>query len=94
MQTNLRSIQVHDDLEEDSMSNENLDRSNPIKFVQYMQENPFYFEDIFRQPFTEQNADKIIRELRGFVGKPDGKKESTRKPERPHRKRIEKKPKV
>jgi hypothetical protein len=53
------------------MSNENLDRSNPAKFIQYMRENPFYFEDIFKVPFSMDNAKKAITELRVFVGKPE-----------------------
>jgi len=74
------------------MSNENLDRSNPTKFVQYMQENPFYFEDIFKQSYTLENASKALSEMGfyGFVGvfsKP--KKEPI-----VHRKRIEKRAKI
>ena len=92
MQTNLRSIQVHDDLEGGSMSNENLDRSNPIKFVQYMQENPFYFQDIFNRPYTQENASKALSEMGfyGFVGVVAKPKENPVV----KRKRIEKKPKL
>lgn len=73
------------------MSNENLDRSNPAKFVQYMKENPFYFQDIFYLPFSIQNANKALKELGfyGFVGTvPDPKKPTV------HRKRIEKRAKT
>ena len=70
------------------MSNENLDRSNPTKFIQYMRENPFYFEDIFKVPFSMDNTKKAITELRVFVGKPEDKKETARKPERAHRRKI------
>jgi hypothetical protein len=55
-----------------------------------MRENPFYFEDIFKVPFSMDNAKKAITELRVFVGKSEGKKETARKLERAHRKRIEK----
>lgn len=66
------------------MSNENLDRSNPTKFVQYMQENPFYFQDIFYLPFTVQNANKALKEM-GFYGFVSTEAKPT-----VHRKRIEK----
>jgi hypothetical protein len=73
------------------MSDENLDRSNPAKFVKYMKENPFYFKDIFYLPFTPENANKALKEMGfyGFVGTiPEPKKPTV------HRKRIEKKAKT
>lgn len=73
------------------MSNENLDRSNPTKFVQYMEENPFYFQDIFNQPFTLQNANTALKEM-GFYGFVGVDMEPKKEPVI-HRKRIEKKPK-
>jgi len=56
-----------------------------------MKENPFYFEDIFRRPFSPTNAKTVITELRCFVGKHEEKKEAPKiiRIHEPHkRKRI------
>jgi hypothetical protein len=73
------------------MSNESLDRGNSTKFMQYMKENPYYFEGVIGKPFSEEAVEKTIKELQlfGFIGVV--KKESIEVPVViPPRKRIKK----
>jgi hypothetical protein len=53
------------------MADEHLDRSNPAKFMRYMEKNPVYFREVFGTPFTEEAARRVIGELRlmGFSNK-------------------------